>query len=185
MILASNSPRRQQLLREAGFEFEVFVRDFPEDYPEDLPADEVAQYLAVQKNENYRPLLPDALIITADTTVVLGDRVMNKPQNEEEAKEMLTSLSNRTHEVICGVCISSSNREVSFSDRTEVTFGTLSPEEVSHYVSHYQPYDKAGAYGIQEWIGMTKIVRISGSYYNVMGLPTHKVYEALMGFRGY
>ncbi|RED94397.1 septum formation protein [Marinoscillum furvescens DSM 4134] len=182
MILASNSPRRQQLLREAGFEFEVFVRDFPEDFPGELPADEVAQYLAVQKNENYRPLLPDALILTADTTVILGDRVMNKPANADEAREMLTSLSNKTHEVICGVCISSASREISFSDRTEVTFGSLSPAEIDHYITTFQPFDKAGAYGIQEWIGMTKIIRITGSYYNVMGLPTHKVYEALMGF---
>lgn len=179
LILASNSPRRQQLLRDAGYTFEVFTRDFDESYPEDLPPTEVAKYLAIAKNTNYRKLKPEALIVTADTTVISGNQVLNKPQNKAEAIEMLKALSAKTHEVVSGVCISSPSKEVAFSDTTAVSFEEISLEEMNHYIDNYQPYDKAGAYGIQEWIGMTKISSIKGSYFTVMGLPVHLIYRAL------
>lgn len=181
LILASNSPRRQQILRDAGFEFEVFTRDFDESFPDDLPALKVAEYLAVKKNQHYRPLKPDALIITADTTVVCGQQVLNKPADKAEAMSMLSVLSDTTHQVVSGVCISSGDHEVAFSDITEVTFDEIAQEEMEYYIDHFQPFDKAGAYGIQEWIGMTKISSITGSYFTVMGLPIHKVYQVLKG----
>lgn len=179
LILASNSPRRQELLKQAGFSFDVFVRDFDESYPEELPAEQVAEFLAVKKNKNYRELLSEQVVITADTTVVLGHLVLNKPADHAEAFSMLKSLSDRTHRVICGVCISSPKKQVAFTEITEVTFGHISDEEINFYIEEYQPFDKAGAYGIQEWIGQTKVVSIKGSYFNVMGLPTHRVYEVL------
>lgn len=179
LILASNSPRRQELLRLTGFDFEVFVRDFDEHFPSNIPSHDVAEYLAKEKNRYYRSLLGDQLVITADTTVVLGYEVLNKPINEAQAFEMLSKLSNNTHEVISGVSISALEKEFSFSDITKVHFDKLTDEEIRHYIENYKPFDKAGAYGIQEWIGMTKISSIQGSYYNVMGLPTHKVYQVL------
>jgi len=172
LILASNSPRRQQLLRDCGFEFEVFVRDFDETFPEEMPAHEVAEFLAVEKNKHYRPLKPDAIIITADTTVVLENEVLNKPGDEAHAYEMLSKLSGKTHQVISGVCISSPDHLSSFSDITSVTFRPMSDEDIWYYIKNFKPFDKAGSYGIQEWIGMTQIESINGSYFNVMGLPT-------------
>ena len=180
LILASNSPRRQQILKDAGFDFDVFTRDFDESFPEDLSALEVAQYLAVQKNKNYRPLKPDSTIITSDTTVICDNLVLNKPANKDEAIQMLSMLSGRTHKVVSGVCISSPEKTMAFSDSTSVTFETISIDEMEFYVENYRPYDKAGAYGIQEWIGMTKISSITGSYFTVMGLPIHRVYEVLL-----
>ncbi len=179
LMLASNSPRRQQLLRDAGFEFEVFTQDFNEDFPGDLKATKVAEYLAVQKNRNYRPLKPKHLIITSDTTVICGQEVLNKPADKAEALRMLSMLSNRTHQVVTGVCIASPNQQVRFSDTTEVTFDPISASEMNYYIDQFQPFDKAGAYGIQEWIGMTKISSITGSYFTVMGLPIHLVYQTL------
>lgn len=179
LILASNSPRRQELLLQAGYEFEVFVRDFDESFPAEMPASHVAQYLAEQKNKNYRALRPHDLIITADTTVVNDGTVLNKPADKAEAMEMLTMLSDKTHLVISGVCISSPEQTISFSDTTEVTFSKIMKEEMEYYVDTFRPFDKAGAYGIQEWIGMTKVRSLKGSYFNVMGLPVHRVYEVL------
>lgn len=179
LILASNSPRRQQLLKDLGFEFEVFTRDFDESFPDDLNALKVAEFLAVKKNKNYRPLKPDSLIITSDTTVVCDGEVLNKPANKAEAVEMLSKLSGKTHQVVSGVCISSPDKEVSFADITQVTFDEISKEEMNYYIDNYQPFDKAGAYGIQEWIGMTKISSITGSFFTVMGLPINRVYQHL------
>ncbi|WP_421895591.1 Maf family protein [Marinoscillum sp.] len=179
LILASNSPRRRELLKQAGFTFDVFVRDFDESFPEEMPAEQVAEFLAVKKNKNYRELLDEQVVITADTTVVLGRQVLNKPTDHSEAFRMLKSLSGNTHQVICGVCISSPSKQIAFTEITEVTFGQISDEEINFYIEEYQPFDKAGAYGIQEWIGQAKVVSIKGSYFNVMGLPTHKVYEVL------
>lgn len=179
LILASNSPRRQQLLKEAGFEFEVFTRDFDESYPPDLAALEVAEYLAINKNKNYRPLKADSLIITSDTTVICNQQVLNKPSNRAEALDMLSELSNKTHQVASGVCITSPDKQVNFTDITRVTFSQITQEEMEYYIDTFQPFDKAGAYGIQEWIGMTKISSITGSYFTVMGLPIHLVYQSL------
>ncbi len=180
LVLASNSPRRQELLKKAGFNFKVFVRDFDESFPDDLPAKQVAEYLAIEKNHNYRKILKEDTIITADTTVILGNEVLNKPKDSKHAAEMLQKLSGETHKVVCGVCISSPDKQHSFSDTTEVTFTKISEQESKFYISSFEPFDKAGAYGIQEWIGLTRISSIKGSYYNVMGLPTHLLYEVLL-----
>ena len=179
LILASNSPRRQELLRSAGFSFEVFIREFDEQFPASLEAARVAEFLARQKNMFYRSLLPEPVIITADTTVVLEHEVLNKPNDREHAFEMLRSLSDKTHLVISGVCISSARHTVSFSETTEVVFHPISADELDYYVSNYRPYDKAGAYGIQEWIGLTKVKELRGSFYNVMGLPVNQIYHLL------
>lgn len=185
LILASNSPRRQQLLKDLGFEFEVFTRDFDESFPDSIPTSEVAEYLAIKKNRNYRELRPECTIITSDTTVICDAHVLNKAANKKEAIDMLEMLSGRTHQVVSGVCISSPGKEVSFHDTTDVTFDTISSEEMNYYIDHYQPFDKAGSYGIQEWIGMAKIKAIKGSYFTVMGLPTHLVYSTLKNYFNY
>lgn len=180
LILASNSPRRQQLLREAGFDFIVRTLEIEESFHPRITANEVAKYLSEKKNKVYREKNWDEVIITADTTVVLGDEVINKPAHREEAYDMIRSLSGTFHEVITGVTISSLEHSVTFSDTTKVYFRVLKDDEIYHYIDHYQPYDKAGAYGIQEWIGMVGIEKIKGSYFNVVGLPTHKVYDVLV-----
>lgn len=179
IILASSSPRRQYLMKEAGFEFTIEKPDTDESFPSAMPVDEVARYLALKKAEYFRPRINDEIIVTADTVVVLFNQIMNKPQDREEAIRMLTQLSGRTHLVITGVCILSKEKEESFDDVTEVTFRALSADEIAFYVDTYKPFDKAGAYGAQDWIGMTAIEKISGSYFNVMGLPVHRVYQHL------
>lgn len=179
IILASSSPRRQYLMKEAGFNFTVEKPDVDESFPSEMPVDQVAKYLAAKKAEYFRPRMNNEIIVTADTVVILFDRIMNKPQDRNEAIEMLSTLSGRTHIVMTGVCIASKEKEESFDDTTEVTFQSLTKEEIEFYVDTYKPYDKAGAYGAQDWIGMVAIQKISGSYFNVMGLPIHKVYQHL------
>jgi septum formation protein len=179
LILASTSPRRQYLMREAGFTFTIEKPDSDESFPPDMPVDQVAKYLASKKAEYFRPKIREEIIVTADTVVILFNRILNKPLNRAEACEMLSSLSGRTHLVMTGVCIVSKEKEVSFDDTTEVTFQALTRDEIEFYVDHYKPFDKAGAYGAQDWIGMVAIKKISGSYFNVMGLPIHQVYEHL------
>jgi len=179
IILASSSPRRQYLMKEAGFNFTVEKPDVEEDFPDTLPVAEVARYLATKKAEYFRLRMQDEVIVTADTVVILGNTIMNKPQDRPEAIAMLTALSGKTHTVMTGVCILSKEREESFDDTTEVTFVTLTEQEIAYYVDNYKPYDKAGAYGAQDWIGMVAIAGIKGSYFNVMGLPIHKVYQHL------
>ncbi|EMR02801.1 Maf family protein [Cesiribacter andamanensis] len=179
LILASNSPRRQELLRLAGIPFSVRVKPTDEHFPPDMPADEVARYLAEQKAEAFRDELQDELVITADTTVVLGDEVLNKPADEQEAYAMLRRLSGTRHKVITGVSLLSRSYTKSFDDCTSVYFRPLEDEEIWQYIRQYKPFDKAGSYGIQEWIGMVGIERIEGSYYNVMGLPVEKLYQHL------
>ncbi len=179
LILASSSPRRQYLMKEAGFEFTVEKPDVEETFPPEMPVDEVARYLASKKAEYFRLRIQNEIIVTADTVVILFNKILNKPRDRKEACDMLTSLSGRTHLVMTGVCILSKEREESFDDTTEVTFQSLTKEEIEFYVDHYKPYDKAGAYGAQDWIGMVAIKKITGSYFNVMGLPIHKVYEHL------
>jgi septum formation protein len=182
LILASSSPRRQYLMKEAGFVFTVEKPEGDESFPEELPADQVAKYLAEKKAEFFRLNMKDEIVVTADTVVLLEDRILNKPADRIEAIAMLSALSGQTHTVITGVCILSKEKETSFDDTTEVTFQKLTEEEIEFYVDNYRPYDKAGAYGAQDWIGMVAIEKIVGSYFNVMGLPIHKVYQHLISW---
>ena len=178
LILASSSPRRQFLMREAGYNFTVEKPDVDETFPKELPVEQVAKYLASKKAEYFRKELhEEAVVITADTVVILENNVLNKPADREEAIAMLSQLSGKTHLVMTGVCILSKEKEESFDDTTEVTFKKLSKVEIEFYVDNYKPFDKAGAYGAQDWIGMVAIEKIVGSYFNVMGLPMHKVYD--------
>lgn len=177
LILASSSPRRQYLMKEAGFEFTIEKPDVDESFPPEMPVDQVARYLASKKAEYFRPNIHEEIIVTADTVVILFNKILNKPHDRKEACEMLALLSGRTHLVMTGVCIISKEKEESFDDTTEVTFQSLTKAEIEFYVDQYKPYDKAGAYGAQDWIGMVAIQKITGSYFNVMGLPIHKVYE--------
>jgi len=169
-------------MKEAGFTFTIEKPDVEEDFPSTLPVDQVAKYLASKKAEFFRPKINDEIIVTADTVVVLGPTILNKPGDRSEAIRMLSSLSGKTHLVITGVCIISKEKEESFDDTTEVTFKRLSQQEIEFYVDQYKPYDKAGAYGAQDWIGMVAIEKISGSYFNVMGLPIHRVHQHLMNW---
>jgi septum formation protein len=179
LVLASSSPRRQYLMREAGFTFTVEKPDVEESFPSELPVEQVARYLANKKAEYFRKELHHQIIVTADTVVILEGEIMNKPGDRKEAIAMLSRLSGKTHLVMTGVCILSAEKEESFDDTTEVTFRKLTQEEIEFYVDHYKPYDKAGAYGAQDFIGMIAIEKIKGSYFNVMGLPVHKVYGHL------
>lgn len=166
-------------MKEAGFNFTVETPQVDESFPAEMPVDEVAKYLAMKKAEVFRLKIRDEIVVTADTVVILFNKILNKPADKKEACEMLSELSGRTHLVMTGVCIISKEREESFDDTTEVTFQALTKGEIEHYVDHFKPYDKAGAYGAQDWIGMVAIKKIMGSYFNVMGLPIHKVYEHL------
>ena len=179
IILASNSPRRQELLRNLGIPFSVRVKETDESFPADMQADEVARYLAEQKAKAFLGELNEELLITADTTVVLADDVLNKPADAAEAFKMLRRLSGTSHQVITGVCLLRHNNLISFSDVTKVYFRQLEDEEIHYYINDFKPFDKAGSYGIQEWIGMIGIEKIEGSYYNVMGLPVEKLYQHL------
>lgn len=179
LILGSKSPRRKELLQSLGFGFKVESYPIEEVFDEHLPAEEVAEYLAKQKAQGFRALNSDELLLTSDTVVINGGKVMGKPENREEAISMILSLSHKKHQVISGVCLRTLTKEVSFSECTEVSFAELSAKEIEYYVDTYQPYDKAGAYGIQEWIGMIGIDSIQGDYYNVMGLPLFRLYQTL------
>lgn len=179
LVLASNSPRRQQLLISSGFVFSVKTKNIPEDFPADMPVAEVPLYLARKKAMAFSGEITNEIILAADTVVIIDGQILNKPQDEKEAFDMLSLLSGKKHEVITGVCLFSKEKTTTFSDRTEVYFKELSAEEIKFYVAYYQPFDKAGAYGAQEWMGMIAIEKIVGSYFNVMGLPVHLVYQHL------
>ena len=181
IVLASNSPRRRELLAGLGLPFEVRVLDgIDESYPDDLPVSEVAQYIASKKAAAYRDAMADdELVITADTVVIVGDEILGKPVDEADARRMLREISGRTHQVTTGVCMLTTTQERRFAVTTDVTFKELSDEEIDYYISHYKPFDKAGAYGIQEWIGYIGVTGLQGSYYNVMGLPVQRIYETL------
>lgn len=179
LIVASNSARRQQLMKDAGFEFEVHVLDVDEALDEDVSNEMAAEYLAEKKNKAYRAIFKDEVILTSDTVVISNKDILGKPLDKKDAFRMIASMSGKSHEVVSGVCISSPEHKVSFSDVTKVQFEELSPAEIEHYIKNYQPFDKAGSYGIQEWIGMVGIKSIQGSFYNVMGLPINKVYQTL------
>jgi septum formation protein len=180
LILASGSPRRQQLLREAGFLYSLRMKSVPEDFPEDMPVAEVPVMLARRKAEALRAELSGEIVLTADTVVIIEGIILNKPADEAEAFTMLSQLSGKMHQVITGVCLLSSEKTVTFSDLTEVYFKPLSADEIKWYIRQCKPYDKAGAYGAQEWMGMVGVEKIIGSYFNVMGLPVHRVYEELV-----
>lgn len=186
LILASQSPRRRQLLSDAGIEYELAPRfECDEVFPEDLPAAEVAEYLSRLKSEAYpAPLADGDILLTADTVVVAGGEVLGKPVDRADAIAIINKLSGREHEVITGVTLRSVVRTKSFSSRSVVRFRALSQEEIEYYVDTYSPMDKAGAYGIQEWIGYVGIEGIEGSFYNVMGLPIQRVYCELDSFIG-
>ena len=181
LLLASNSPRRRELL--AGLDIPwrpVALRDIPEDYPSELKAGEVPLYIAREKMAAYDlELKAGEVLVTADTVVWCDQRMLGKPEGEEEAVEMLRFLSGKTHQVYTGVCLKSPADEVSFVCRTDVTFAPLTEEQIRYYVKTYRPLDKAGAYGIQEWIGYVGVTSIEGSYFNVMGLPVQRLYAAL------
>jgi septum formation protein len=179
LILASSSPRRQYLMREAGYTFTVEKPDVEESFPEELPVSQVAKYLASKKAEYFRAEIHNQVVLTADTVVILDNEILNKPADKAEATHMLSRLSGRTHIVMTGVCILSAEKEESFDDTTEVTFKKLTPAEIDYYIDTCKPFDKAGAYGAQDWVGMVAIEKIVGSYFNVMGLPMHKVYTHL------
>lgn len=184
IILASNSPRRKELLAGLDVDFEVRVlKDIDESYPATLPTPEIAEYISKKKAAAYRATMAaDELVITADTVVILGDKVMGKPHDDAVARQMLRELSGQTHQVVTGVTLTTLERQQSFSVVSDVTFKTLSEDEIDYYVTRYKPFDKAGAYGIQEWIGYIGVTALNGSYFNVMGLPVQRIYEALRQF---
>jgi len=185
IILGSVSPRRKELLESLGIDFEIRVKDLKEEYPKNLKEKEISEFLAIQKSENLsKTLKSEEILITADTIVVKGDRVLNKPKDRLEAQEMLQFLSGDKHKVITSVCLASKNKQEVFTSETEVHFKILSIEEIDYYIKEYQPFDKAGAYGIQEWIGLIGIEKIKGSYCNVVGLPVVKLYQKLIQFVG-
>ena len=180
LILASASPRRHQLMCDAGFKFEVKLKHTDEVWPKELEVEKVPEYLACLKAQAFEGVLnPGELLITADTVVCLDAKILGKPVNRDHAIKMLHQLSGRKHTVVTGVCLTTLERRKTFSAFTDVWFKELSDEEIICYVDNYKPFDKAGAYGIQEWIGYIGICRIEGSFYNVMGLPVQQLYEAL------
>ena len=182
VVLGSNSPRRRELLNDMGVTFRVeAIKGIDETYPASLPVEEIPVYLARIKADGH-PLQANELLITADTIVVLDETVLGKPAGEADAHRMLRALSGRDHRVISGVCVTTASRTESFSDTSIVRFAELTDEEIDYYIKHYRPFDKAGAYGIQEWIGNIGISGISGDFYNVMGLPTRKLYQLLKTF---
>jgi len=182
VILASNSPRRKELLAGLGVDYEVrTLPDVDESYPETLQGADIPLYIAKEKADAYVAMMqPGELMITADTIVWLDGKVLGKPRDRENALQMLRTMSGRTHEVFTGVCITTTDWQRSFTAQTEVRFATLSEEEIAYYVDNFQPMDKAGAYGVQEWIGFIGVENISGSYYNIMGLPVQKLYRELL-----
>jgi septum formation protein len=184
IILASTSPRRSQLLKEAGFQFEVKTKDVEETYPAELPIDEVAGYLARKKATAAQDFIQnDEIIIAADSVVILDGVIYGKPRDYEDAFLMLRKLSGQLHRVITGVCLLSATNVKVFSAESKVQIEAMSDAEIDFYVQKYQPYDKAGSYAIQEWIGLCKISRIEGTFTNIMGLPVDLVYRELMDFR--
>ena len=185
IVLASNSPRRKELLAGLCINFEVRVLpDIKEEYPDTLPAAEIPLFIAREKSEaNRSQMRTNDLVITADTVVVCGDNVLGKPADDAEACEMLRMLSGKTHQVVTGVCLASTDQRNSFAVSTDVTFKELTDEEINYYVSRFQPFDKAGAYGIQEWIGHIGVTGIKGSFFNVMGLPVQRLYNELLLFK--
>ena len=184
VILASKSPRRQELLRGMGVDFKVLTKETPETYGSTMPTDEVPEFLSLQKSMAFSvdELPADFLLITSDTVVIVDDEILGKPKDRNDAFRMLELLSGKTHHVVTGVTVRSAQKTNSFSVKSEVTFAELDEDEMTYYIDHCKPFDKAGAYGIQEWIGYVGISGLNGSFYNVMGLPTHRLYQVLKSF---
>ena len=184
IILASQSPRRSELLRAAGFQFDVRTKSVEESYPESLAAEQVAEFLAIKKAKAAQDFLNEAdeIVLTADTIVLYEQTLFGKPKDSEEAAHFLRQLSGRMHQVITGVCLLSQQKQDSFSAVSKVYFNILTESEIDYYISNFQPFDKAGAYAIQEWIGLCKIDRIEGTYSNIMGLPMAHLFTALQRF---
>lgn len=182
IILASGSPRRQELLKGLDLSFSVVKPDFNEDYPNHLKAQEITEFIVKHKSNQYTQIKPNQLIIFADTIVWFNQKALMKPKNFVEAIDILSQLNGETHEVITSVLLKTTQKEVVFTEKTKVTFSDLYPSELMYYVDKYKPFDKAGAYAIQEWIGYRGIKKIEGCYYTIMGLPVHRLYEALNEF---
>ena len=183
LILASGSPRRQELLKSLGVPFEIRLKEIDEDYPKHLKKSEISDYLAQLKSNAFaEELNPKDLLITSDTIVWYHNMALGKPKSKDDAFQMLQKLSGKTHEVITSVCLKSLQKEDIFNSITKVTFKELSSEEIQFYIDNYNPMDKAGAYGIQDWIGQIGVTKIEGSYFNVMGFPIHKIYSQLLKF---
>jgi septum formation protein len=180
LILASGSPRRQQFFKDLDLDFEIRLKDVEEIFPPELKGSEITDYLAELKAAAFDgQLKPNEILITSDTIVWHNDKALGKPKDEEDAFNILKSLSNTTHDVITSVCFRTNEKSVVINETTKVTFTVLTDEAILYYLKNYKPYDKAGAYGIQEWIGFVGVAKVEGSYSNVMGLPTHRVYEYL------
>ena len=185
IILGSASPRRQELLRSIINDFEIKISDLKEKYPKNLKGKEISEFLAIQKSDVFSiKIKTNEILITADTIVIKGERILNKPENKTQAKEMLAFLSDSDHKVITSVCLRDQQKKLVFSSITKVFFKPLSDVEINYYVEKYKPLDKAGGYGIQEWIGLIGITKIEGSYFNVVGLPIEELYQKLIQFAG-
>lgn len=184
IILSSNSPRRKELLAGLGVDFEVRVlKGVDERYPDDIPLNEVPLYIAIEKASAYT-VAKDELVVTADTVVVVDNEILGKPKDRAEAYGMLRKISGKTHQVVTGVCLTTIDDQRSFTVTTDVEFKELSDNEIYYYIDKYRPFDKAGAYGIQEWIGYVGVLSLKGSYYNVMGLPVQRIYEEFTSYFG-
>lgn len=184
VVLASKSPRRQELLRGIGIEFSVMTKEVDESYSKNISVFDVAPYLSVKKAKSFEDsdLPNNYMLITADTVVVVDDAILGKPKDEDDARNMLRLLSGKKHYVITGVTIHTKDKTKTFSVSSKVSFDDLSDDEIEYYVNVYKPFDKAGSYGVQEWIGYIGVNSVEGSYFNVMGLPTHKLYQMLKQF---
>lgn len=179
ILLASQSPRRKELLEDLGYTFDIVSIDCDENFPDNLPTEKIAGFLSELKANAFGEIAENTVLITADTIVAQNRKVLGKPKNKTEAQEMLRLLSDDTHQVFTGITIKTKDEIITQTDVSEVEFAALSEEEINKYIDDFQPFDKAGSYGIQEWLGMAKIKSIRGSYYTIMGLPTHLVYEIL------
>jgi len=179
ILLASKSPRRRELLASLGIDFEIVTIKSDEAYPHELKHEKITEFIAVEKSDAYGKLNPDEILITADTIVWFNDRKIGKPKDKNDAFEMLSELSGNTHEVFTSVCVKTDSKKICFSETTEVDFDFASDEEILYYIENFNPLDKAGSYGIQDWFGFTKVLGIRGDYYNVMGLPVRKLYRVL------
>ncbi len=183
ILLASQSPRRKELLSQLGFEFETLSLECDEVFPENLPAEAVAGYLSELKANSYGTLEKDEILITADTVVVLNGEILGKPKGEADAKVMLQKLSGKIHQVYTGITVKNSEKKITITDVANVEFDAITNSECEFYIKNYLPLDKAGSYGIQDWLGMAKIKKIEGSFYTIMGLPTHLLYSILNDFQ--